>query len=226
MEEIFKAEDVSYSYKDKSGTLKGLRKASGTFYSGKVYAITGSPGSGKSTLMSLLAGFDAPGEGLIYLKGVPLNTINQNYYRSHNVGIVFQKFSLLPHLTALENVILSLEFCSWPLKGQRPRALELLDIVGIDITKAGVKTAKLTPDEQLRVAIARSIGPNPQAILADEPADNLDCKTADPILKLLIKLSHEENYCVIIATSKSNVAKFADEVWGMKEGVLLPLKTD
>ena len=224
MEEILKLSDIEYSYKGQGGTVKAVKKASGVFCKGKVYAITGRSGSGKSTLMSLLAGLDLPQKGKLYFKGKSMDEINRNKYRSNDVGLIFQAFNLLPQLTALENTILSLEMCKLPAGKQKARAMELLEKVGIDSSKAKRKVLKLSGGEQQRIAIARALGANPSLILADEPTGNLDSETGDTVMDMLVDLAHNEDRCVIVITHAESVAKQADEIWGMKDGVLIPLK--
>lgn len=223
--DILKIENIEYSYSTPGGKVPAVKDATAAFEKGKVYAITGSSGSGKSTLLSLMAGLDLPNKGEIVFKDKSLRTMNRNKYRRRDVGIIFQAFNLIPHYTALENVMLSLELCGSPYKHNYQRSLELLNKLGIDRSKACRKVLKLSGGEQQRVAISRALAPNPELILADEPTGNLDSKTGDKIMEKFIDIAHNENRCIIIVTHSSAVAKQADEVWGMKDGVLLPVRT-
>lgn len=221
--EILKLEDVSYEYVGKNGGVKAVKRANGIFESGKLYAITGKSGSGKTTLLSLIAGLDKVKEGDIIFKGESLKKIDRDMYRSTSIGIVFQQFNLLTQLTAYENVLLALDLCKF--KGnKKERAKELLNKVGIDEVKANRRVLKLSGGEQQRVAIARALAPNPYLILADEPTGNLDSENGDNIIKILLKLAHEEGKCVIMITHSNSLAKLSDEIWGMRDGVLMPVK--
>jgi putative ABC transport system ATP-binding protein len=226
MEEILRIENIAYSYDIKHIPVKAIKQASGVFHSGKLYAITGRSGSGKSTLISLMAGLDLPMKGKIFFKGKPLDEIERNHYRSHDIGMIFQAFNLMPHLTAAENTMLSLDLGSFPRKDWKNRVIELLQKVGIDEAKSKRKAIKLSGGEQQRVAIARALGPNPPLLLADEPTGNLDSETGDTVMKLLLNAARNEGKCVIAVTHSKEVAKLADEVWAMKDGVLLPVKVD
>lgn len=220
--EVMKIKEVGYSYRSPGGKVLAVKEATGSFYPGKVYAITGKSGSGKSTLLFLMAGLDLPQKGEIYFKGTSLHQLNKDYYRSHNVGIVFQNYNLLSNLTALENVLIALELVGKPGKEGRKIAEELLERVGIDTPTSKRRVLRLSGGEQQRVAIARALGSNPSLILADEPTGNLDTETGEKVIDLLVKLAREDGRCVIIVSHSDIVASKADEVWGIKDGVLSP----
>jgi putative ABC transport system ATP-binding protein len=224
MDEILKIENIEYTYQSQGGPVKAVKHASAAFSKGRVYAITGSSGSGKSTLLSLLAGLDIPDKGAIEFKGSKLNQINRNKYRSDEIGIVFQAFNLIPHYTALENVRLSLELSSKKGGNYGQLAAGLLYKVGIDEAKSKRKVLKLSGGEQQRVAIARALATDPELILADEPTGNLDSENSKEIMKQFLSIAHEEERCIILVTHSNSIAKQADEVWGMKDGVLLPVR--
>ena len=210
---ILKLDNVCYRYKDALNDDYVFKNISYEFELNKTYAIKGKSGSGKTTLLSLISGLEKCAEGNIYYEDNNLKDMNLDKYRSTNIGIVFQSFNLLPHLTALENVILSMDINKIYKKEKKERAYKLLESVGIDKEKANRRVLKLSGGEQQRVAIARSLSYNPKVILADEPTGNLDKDTENDILNIFKKLAKEENKCIIIVTHSDNVAKNVDEVF-------------
>ncbi|QOR35253.1 ABC transporter ATP-binding protein [Clostridium sp. 'deep sea'] len=224
MNELLKLNNVKYLYINGSEKVQAIKNASASFYQGKIYAITGRSGSGKSTILSLMAGLDNVSEGDILYNQKSLRDIDRDLYRSKDIGIIFQSYNLLTQLTALENVMLSLEVSGLSVANKKVRCLELLSRVGIDDSKVNRRVLKLSGGEQQRIAIARALAPNPQLILADEPTGNLDQGTEDAVLKILQDLAHEENKTVIMITHSKDIADKCDEIYGMKDGVLLPIK--
>ena len=138
-------------------------------------------------------------------------------YRNTHIGIVFQSYNLLPHLTASENIILSMDISKVTIANPKAKALELLKDVGLDETYENRRVLKLSGGEQQRVAIARSLSYNPEIIIADEPTGNLDNETENEILKIFKRLAHDENKCVIIVTHSKNVSDNADIVYDLKK---------
>ena len=205
---VLKIKDLNYTYDGKKYILKDLMYE---FKEGRCYSIVGRSGSGKTTLLSILAGLKEPTSGEVIYKKTNLTKINKDKYRSKNIGIVFQSFNLLPHLTAVENVVLSMDIANIKIKNKTKKALELLDKVGINEEKANRRVLKLSGGEQQRVTIARTLSYNPDIILADEPTGNLDKETEKEILNIFENLAKNENKCVIIVTHSKEVAEFTDE---------------
>ena len=214
---VLEIKNLSYMYSD--GFDYVLKNLSFSFEKGKVYAIKGKSGSGKTTLLSLISGLERYKEGSILFKGKELNDIDLDYYRSSNIGIVFQSFNLLPHLNAIENIILSMDISKVKTIDKYKRAVQLLNSVGLSENDGKRKILKLSGGEQQRVAIARSLSYNPEIIIADEPTGNLDKETEDEIMKILIDLAHKENKCVIIVTHSNNIASKSDVVFEIKKYV-------
>jgi putative ABC transport system ATP-binding protein len=206
---ILKLENLTYSY-DSSKT-KVLNDITYEFEKGKVYAIVGKSGAGKTTLLSLLSGLTTPTSGKIMFDNKDISKIDRYKYRSQCVGVIFQSFNLLPHLTAVENVVLSMDISHKKIKHKKENALSLLSKVEIDENKAKRRILKLSGGEQQRVAIARALSYNPDIILADEPTGNLDLETQDEVISIFKKLAYEESKCVIIVTHSPTVAESADE---------------
>lgn len=214
---ILKLEDVCYRYADAKENEYVLKNISYEFELNKTYAIKGKSGSGKTTLLSLISGLEKCKEGNIYYDKKNLNDMDLDEYRSKNIGIVFQSFNLLPHLTAIENIILSMDVSKIEEKDKRKKAISLLESVGLNEEKGNRRILKLSGGEQQRVAIARSLSYNPKLILADEPTGNLDHETENEILNIFKKLAHEGKKCIIIVTHSDNVAQNVDVVFDLKK---------
>lgn len=210
---ILKLENVGYRYKDApkdSYVFKGINYE---FEEGKMYAIKGKSGSGKTTLLSLITGLEKCTEGQILYDGKTLKKMNLDRYRNTDIGIVFQSYNLLPRLTAIENIIVSMEISKVRVKNKKQKALELMKSVGLSEEHAKRKILKLSGGEQQRIAIARSLSYNPKIIIADEPTGNLDKDTESEILKIFKHLAKDENKCVIIVTHSQNVCNEVDTVY-------------
>ena len=178
-----------------------------------MYAIKGKSGSGKTTLLSLISGLEKKYEGKIYYEDKDLSKVNLDKYRNSDIGIVFQSYNLLPHLTASENIILSMDINGLKKVNKKERTLELLNSVGLSKKHEKRRVLRLSGGEQQRVAIARSLSYNPRILIADEPTGNLDKETETEILKIFSDLAHKENKCVIIVTHSENVCNNYDEVY-------------
>ncbi len=213
---ILEIKDVSYRYKDAKKDEYVLKNINYNFELGKVYAIKGKSGSGKTTLLSLISGLETKYTGNIYYNNKDLKKIDLDTYRNTYIGIVFQSYNLLPHLTASENIILSMDISKVKVKNKKEKAIELMQSVGLNESFANRRVLKLSGGEQQRIAIARSLSYNPEIILADEPTGNLDKDTEDEILTIFKDLAHKENKCVIIVTHSKNVCDNADVVYELK----------
>lgn len=210
--------NVSYSYDD--GTANVLDGLSASFEVGKVYAIIGKSGTGKSTLLSLIAGLDVCKNGEILYNGADLKKADRDEYRAKGIGVIFQSYNLLTNATAVENIVLSMNISESGESDKRQYAYDLLEKIGIDKKTADRKILKLSGGEQQRVGIARALSHTPDIIIADEPTGNLDSETENDILKILTSLAHDEGKCVIIVTHSTDVSAIADEVLLMKDGRL------
>ncbi len=220
MEKIIEAVNVSYIYQTKYQKTKALSEVSCSFERGKVYAITGKSGSGKSTFLSLLAGLDVPTEGTLAVEGEDMRKMNRDAYRLNRASVIYQAFHLFPLLTVMENVMFPMELQHVPAKEAKARAQEYLAKVGLPETLYKKMPGMISGGEQQRVAIARAIAAGGEILLADEPTGNLDSQNEKVIVDLLCKLAHEDNYAVIVVTHNEAVAAAADVVYGMSDGVL------
>lgn len=204
---ILKLDNVSYRYG--GGRTDVLKNINFEFDASKIYAIVGKSGAGKTTLLSVLSSLAKPTGGHIYLNGEDISKIDKYRFRSSYIGVVFQSFNLLPHLTALENVMLSMNISGKKLGDKKGKAEALLHKVGLDEDEMNRRVLKLSGGQQQRVAIARALSCEPQIILADEPTGNLDGETQNEIMAIFRMLA-EEGKCIIVVTHAPEVAAMAD----------------
>ena len=204
------------------GPMEGaaLRGTNIAIHEGELVALFGKSGSGKTTLLNLLAGLDRPSRGRIEVHGqdlVSLGDKGRTQLRRHHIGFIFQFFNLLPTLTALENVLLSLELANKP---SSPTAREALAMVGLG-GKDHRYPHELSGGEQQRVAIARAVVKEPAIILADEPTGNLDTRTGDQILELLAGRCRASNTTLLMATHTPLTCRYADRILRMVDGAVV-----
>ncbi|MBI2311448.1 MAG: ABC transporter ATP-binding protein [Betaproteobacteria bacterium] len=184
-------------------------------------AIVGPSGSGKSSLLHIIGAMDRPTRGEVIVAGEPLNARPEaglTSFRRKTVGFVFQSFNLIPNLSALENVMLPMEFDGVAGDERRRRANRLLDRVGL-AARLGHRPRELSGGEQQRVAIARALANNPPLILADEPTGNLDSRTGQMIYELLKEIAGERT--VLVVTHAEGLAQMADRILHLKDGKLV-----
>lgn len=197
---ILEIKNVTYGYKD--AETKVLSSVNYSFEIGKFYAIIGKSGTGKSTLLSLLAGLDKPEEGEILFKDENIEKTVYTNHRKNNISLVFQNYNLIDYLTPLENIRLVNNKASG----------DILNELGLDNQQIRRNVMKLSGGQQQRVAIGRALVSEAPIILADEPTGNLDEHTAGEIIAILKKLAKERNKCVIVVTHSKEVARAADTV--------------
>lgn len=211
MEPVLELKNVSFRYsKDSRRVLNDL---SYSFEEGKLYAIVGRSGAGKTTLLSLLSGLAVPEKGEVLMRGENIANLDRYHYRSHDIGVIFQSFNLLPKYTALENVLLSMDIAKAHYDDKKQYAMDLLKKVALDEEEANRRILKLSGGQQQRVAIARALSYDPKIILADEPTGNLDQETQKEIMDIFLDLAHKENRCVITVTHSPQAAKAADALY-------------
>jgi putative ABC transport system ATP-binding protein len=193
---------------------------------GELIAIMGTSGSGKSTLMNLLGCLDTPSSGTYRLAGIPVEELDDEdlaEVRNRHIGFVFQSFNLLARQTAIENVTLPLVYRRHePLAPgeRRRRAIAALTKVGL-AERMTHKPSELSGGQRQRVAIARALVSEPSILLADEPTGNLDSKTSDEILALLVSLQRDQGKTVIVVTHEREVAAHCDRIVHLKDGHVL-----
>ncbi len=184
---LIQLKDVHKVYKTAAGEFLALGGINLQVDSGEFVAIIGKSGSGKTTLINMITGIDRPTQGEVIVDGTVIHNLKEGQlarWRGRSLGVIFQFFQLLPTLTAIENVMIPMDFCNVYNKKERPeRALHLLDQVGL-VDQAYKIPSTLSGGQQQRVAIARALANDPPLLLADEPTGNLDSKTAESVFSL------------------------------------------
>jgi len=213
---ILALDNVSYTYKSRYQEVQAVKNASFSFQQGKVYALVGK--SGKTTVLSLLAGLDLPSEGQVIFGDTSTRQLDRDKYRREDVAVIYQAYNLFPLLTALENVMYPLELKGVKAKEAKAQAAEMIISVGLTEEVFKRYPAMLSGGEQQRIAIARALASRPTVILADEPTGNLDSENGANIVSLLKSLAHDKNRCVIIVTHDLSIAGQADVVLRMQDG--------
>jgi len=205
-------------------TVHALRGVSLRVDAGDYIAIVGPSGSGKSTLLQLLGGIDTPSSGVVELLGTRLDTLSDRELtrlRLSRLGFIFQRFHLLPVLTARENVELPMAEAGLPRPERRTRARELLAYVGLG-HRTEHRATQLSGGEMQRVAIARALANHPAVLLADEPTGDLDEQTADSLHQLIREMHQASGLTSIIATHNLRLAAACDRVLRLHNGQLVP----
>ena len=201
------ADDISFSVPD-----------------GQFASVVGRSGSGKSTLLSLLGALESPTSGSIIVGDKDITTMRDHEliaYRGKSIGFVFQSYNLVPSLTALENVMLPMEFAKVSKAHRIERARSLLREVGLEDDQMRRKPGRLSGGQQQRVAIARALANHPKLILADEPTGNLDAATGKMIFDLLHALSRKEKTTIIVVTHDLEIAGKTDKTFRLDDGKLV-----
>ena len=199
--------NLSYSYDKKKNVFHNINAE---MELGKIYAIFGTSGCGKTTLLSLLGGLDSPTKGKVFFDGKDIMERGLENHRRNHVSFVFQAYNLIDYMTPIENVKLTSKLPPEPILGK------------MRLTKEEMKRniLQLSGGQQQRVAIARALASEAPVILADEPTGNLDEDTAMSIMQILEDSVHQMNKCAVIVTHSNEIVKRADVVFHLKRGAL------
>jgi len=219
---IITVDKVNKTYKNGTLELQVLKNISFKVDKGEFLAIMGSSGSGKSTMMNILACLDSQYEGTYILDGIDISKLTENQLseiRNKKIGFIFQSFNLLPRLSALENVELPLVYSSVPKAERHKRAAELLEMVGLK-DRMHHKPNELSGGQRQRVAIARALVNDPSIILADEPTGNLDSKSEEEIIEILQELNRTGK-TIVIVTHEPNIGDIAQRKIVFKDGEII-----
>ena len=220
---MLRVQKLTKTFQSGGNTIKAVDSLNLDIPEATFAAIVGKSGSGKSTLLGLLGALDRPTSGSIEVGGKNVTKMSDQKliaYRRKTIGYVFQNYSLIPNLTALENVMLPMEFDGKSTSDRKVRAQKLLDQVGLKGGEQDRKPAKLSGGQQQRVAIARALANKPKLILADEPTGNLDSKTGKVIFDLLHSLTRKEKTTIIVVTHDLEIAGKTDKVFKLRDGKL------
>ncbi|MFG6330237.1 MAG: ABC transporter ATP-binding protein [Lachnospiraceae bacterium] len=206
--------------------VRALNGVDMTIYKGEFCAIVGTSGSGKSTMLNMLAGLEKPTKGEVIIAGQHLEKMNENQlvrFRREKVGFIFQSFNLLGTMNAIENVALPLTFRGVNKKVREERAVKMLKLVGLP------KHMKHRPNEmsggqQQRVGVARALVLDPEIIFADEPTGNLDSNTSAEVMGLMRKVVQEQNQTMVMVTHDNHLAGFADRIFHIIDGKIVKVE--
>lgn len=214
--------DLCRWYRVGGETIKAVDQVNWEVNPGRLIALRGRSGSGKTTLLNLIGALDQPTSGDVYFRGQCITRTPEYQLtglRRHNFGFVFQSFALLPVLSALENVELTMRIAGRPAAERDARAREALDMVGLG-PRMDHRPFELSGGEQQRVSIARAIANRPSVLIADEPTGELDSITGVEIMLLFRRVVEQEGVTIVMATHDPALSQFADETYLMEDGRL------
>jgi putative ABC transport system ATP-binding protein len=217
--EVIRLVDITRHFKVGLEVVQALRGVSTVIQKNEFVALMGASGSGKSTLMNLVGCLDTPTSGQYFLSGNDVSKLNDNELaeiRNKEIGFIFQTFNLLPRSTALENVMLPLVYAGISKADRLTRATKALESVGLG-DRMIHKPNELSGGQRQRVATARALVNNPSLILADEPTGNLDSKTSDEIMTLLVDI-HNAGNTIILVTHEESIARYAHRIIRLIDG--------
>ncbi len=218
---MIQLQDVSKIYQMGQVTVEALKGVSVTVEKGDFVAIMGPSGSGKSTMMNIIGCLDRPSKGMYKINGTNVEKLSDNQLaelRNKEIGFVFQQFHLLPRISLAQNVELPLIYAGVSSKERHHRAQEALELVGLS-DRAHHKSNEISGGQRQRAAIARALINKPSIILADEPTGNLDTKTGEMIMSLLIDLNNLGN-TIVLVTHDPEIAAYAKRVVRLRDGLI------
>lgn len=217
---IIQISDLHKVYDETKVPVYALNGVDLTIEEGEFTAIVGPSGSGKTTLLNMIGGLDKPTKGEVVIDGTEVGSLKPRKlidFRLHNIGFVFQAYNLIPVLTAIENVAFIMQLQGQSKDKRHRRAMELLEAVGIG-DKADQRPGNLSGGQQQRVAVARALASEPKFILADEPTANLDSRSTNELLDIMLRMKEESNITFLFSTHDKRVMDKAKRIVTIDDG--------
>ena len=217
---IIHIDNISKVYLIGQERVVALRDINLDIEEGEFCCVLGTSGSGKSTLLNMVAGLERPTRGDVFIKGHCINKMSENrlaVFRQRNIGFIFQSYNLMPTLTAKENVSMPLVFRGVSKFKRDQAALQMLAGVGL-ATHVRHRPTQMSGGQQQRVGIARAFIGNPQIVFADEPTGNLDSRTREEVMELMIRLSKRRKHTLVMVTHDNELAQYADRIVRIRDG--------
>ncbi len=218
--DVLTLKDISKVYRMGKEEVWALNHVDLNIEQGEFIALLGKSGSGKSTMLNILAGLDKPTEGEIYLLDNPLHKLSETQVtllRKKYVGFIFQSYNLLTSHTALENVMLPLTFANVKMKERKERAMEMLDAVGL-YDRMHHRPKEMSGGQQQRVSVARAFVNRPRIVFADEPTGNLDTRTSEIVMDLMLNMIHKYNQTFVMVTHDDETSHYANRIVHLTDG--------
>ena len=225
-EPVIQVKNLYKIFRVGNSKVRALNGVDLTIYRGEFCAIVGTSGSGKSTMLNMLAGLEKPTKGEVIVAGEHLENMTENQlvrFRREKIGFIFQSFNLLGTMNAVENVALPLTFRGVAKKTREEKASKMLDLVGLSKHKKH-RPNEMSGGQQQRVGVARALVLDPEIIFADEPTGNLDSHTSEDVLKLMRKVVQEKNQTLVMVTHDNHLAGFADRVFHIIDGKIVKIE--
>ena len=219
---VLSVRDIKKTFVEGGQPLNVLRGGGFDLYRGEIIALVGQSGSGKSTLLQCVGLLDKPTSGDIFINGMPVDRMSEDtrtILRRQKIGFVYQRHNLLSDFTALENVVLPMMANGVKEEVANSRAIKLLRAANV-LHRASHFPGEMSGGEQQRVALARALANNPQILLADEPTGSLDPQHAMVVFDLLLDLVRKNNMSLLFVTHDMNLAKKADRIITIKDGIV------
>jgi putative ABC transport system ATP-binding protein len=220
---VIRGLDIRKTYVTGKVETHALRGATLAIYRGEYLSIMGPSGSGKSTLFNMIGGLGKPTSGKVYIDQVDIAQLDADelaWLRCRKIGYIFQSYNLIGTMTCLENVTLPMSFAGMDGDDARDKAVEILDLVGLG-HRLLHKPTELSGGQQQRVAIARALANSPEIVLADEPTANLDQKTGEEMIELLVRLQDELGVTIISATHDLKMLRRSNRIMWIKDGQII-----
>mgnify|MGYP000202292847 FL=1 len=226
MKKVIEVKDLYKLYKLGDSVVRALNGVSLEIYEGEFCAIVGTSGSGKSTMLNMLAGLEKPTKGEVIIDGQHIENLKEDQlvkFRREKVGFIFQSFQLLGSMNALENVALPLSFRGVPKAERLKRADQMLDLVKLKKHKKHLPN-QMSGGQQQRVGVARALVVDPKIIFADEPTGNLDSRTSREVMALMQQVVRKQKKTLVMVTHDDHLAGYADRIFHIIDGKIVKVE--